>query len=380
MFTDNSVYRCADAVAIIDDFLLANQNADSYDLWLVRSLKHPSEHIDAFLFGKLVQAIFSGGMNSEVVDNWMPHMEKVFHYWDMEWISKLSENDIESLIESGKVISNRSKLRAIVKNAGIVLNLISKHETFGQYLASFNSITSLSSDIVDSCRFPYLKEVTVQDFLRNIGFDTAKPDRHLTRWLKRMQAIDEYTSTDHVLKMIYTIAETANVSRAKFDAIIYLFCANRHDVLENGGVCGNIPNCGLCPITALCPRNIVSKVVSPSRNKTVRSVPKKPKRREATLPKSDTNTVWNTKYPGMSIEEVRQVNPFVKYSSWLNEPYRGDITPGRRRDMEKLFDKKTKISKAKIKEFGDNKGEYVAFRAIAHEYAVWRDEALLRCT
>ncbi len=81
-----------------------------------------------------------------------------------------------------------------------------------------------------------------------------------------MQAIDDDASPDQVLDMIYAIAEAAKVSRAKFDSAIYLFCADRNDVLEKGGVCGHIPNCGLCPVTALCPRNMVSSVAPPSRH------------------------------------------------------------------------------------------------------------------
>ena len=230
--TDNSITRCADAVSLIDEYLLTNQKSGSYNRWLERYTKHPSEHDDAFLFGKLVQAMFSGGMKGEVVDNWMPRMEEAFHGWDVRWITTLSETDVDSLAASGNVIAHRQKLKAVVSNAKTVLALISSYGSFGRYLSAFDDIAEMSADL--SSRFSYRREVTTEDFLRNVGFDTAKPDRHLTRWLKRMQAIDEAASPDQVLDMIYTIAEAAKVSRAKFDSAIYLFCADRNDVLVNG--------------------------------------------------------------------------------------------------------------------------------------------------
>lgn len=377
MSIKNSIIRCADAVRVIDDFLVENQKYDSYNRWLERYRKQPSEHNDAFLFGKLVQAIFSGGMKGEVVDNWMQRMEEVFHGWDVEWISKLSAHDVELLVKSGKVIKNYRKLNAIVSNAKTVLGLKSNYGSFGRYLASFTSISSMSTELRN--RFVFLGEVTTEDFLRNIGFDTAKPDRHLTRWLKRMQAIDDATSLDQVLDTISAIAEAAKVSRAKFDSIIYLFCADRKDVLERGGVCGSIPNCELCPVTALCPRNVVSSVEPPFRQGLSRPLPKKTKRVGSATPKSATNTVWNTKYAGMPIEEVKLVNPFA-IPSWLNEPFGVEGSRERRSGIEILFNGKTAIDNDRIKELGRNDGKYVAFRAIVHDYAVWENEVLRRCT
>lgn len=264
MTIENHIKRCADAVSLINDYLLDNQISDSYIRWLERYSKNPSEHDDGFLFGKLTQAIFSGGMNGKVVDNWMPRMEEAFHGWNVEWISKLSAKDIELLAQSGQVLAHRPKLNAVISNARIVIGLKSKYGSFGKYLTSFKSPILRSTELAN--RFAYLGEVTTEDFLRNIGFDTAKPDRHLTRWLERMLAIDSATP-GKVLEVIYLIAETAKLSYSKYDAIMYLFCADRNDVLANGGVCGKIPNCGLCPITALCPFNKVSKVSFPSRSK-----------------------------------------------------------------------------------------------------------------
>ncbi len=375
MSFDDSITRCVDAFFLIDDYLKINQKSDNYSRWLERYQKSPSEHDDCFLFGKLVQAMFSGGMNGQVVDRWMPRMEEAFYNWDVARISKMYVQDVELLAASGKVIANRPKLNAVVSNAKIVLNLISNYGSFGKYLTSFNNVASLSENITKIQRFLYLGEVTTEDFLRNIGFDTAKPDRHLTRWLERMAAIDMGESTEQILEAIYTIADAAEVRRAVFDAAIYLFCADRDDVLLNRGVCGDIPNCNHCPVIALCSKKIHFGAEPKSVRKVSRSTLQKSNKVNAEPINSSGNTVWNIKYPGISLEEIKVVNPFAK-KSWLEQNYGKNGSRERREDIKKLFDGNTTIDDARINELEDNKGKYVAFRAIVHDYAVWEEETL----
>lgn len=245
-----SVEKGAQAVSMIDGFLINKQRDGKYDRWLERYTKAPNEHDDFYLFGKLVQAMFSGGMKGEVVDQKMPSMAKAFHNWDIRWIASLSEQDILTVAELPGVIGNKPKLRGVVSNAKRVCDIVSDHGSFGEYLCSFDSVKRLAKDL--SSRFSYLGPVTTEDFLRNIGFDTAKPDRHLQRWLGRMGIIDSSASSDEVINMLYDIAEAADMSRAHVDSAIYLFCADRSDVLAEGGICGAEPKCERCPVTDLC--------------------------------------------------------------------------------------------------------------------------------
>ena len=82
------IARCARAVVCINNYLLENQKGGAYDRWLKRYARHPSEHDDAFLFGRLVQAMFSGGMSGQVIDTWIPRMEKALHAWDVRRIEE----------------------------------------------------------------------------------------------------------------------------------------------------------------------------------------------------------------------------------------------------------------------------------------------------
>lgn len=90
-------------------------------------------------------------------------------------------------------------------------------------------------------------------------------------------------------------------------------------------------------------------------------------------------SVWDYKYPGMQLEEVKRVNPFA-IPSWLNQPFGVCGSWERQSDIKNLFAGKTIIDKNRIVDLGRNKGKYVAFRSIVHDYAVWKNEELRICT
>lgn len=376
---DSVTVRCAEAVVRIDQYLRRHQKSGAYEQWLARYTKNPSDHDDAFLFGKLVQAMFSGGMKGQVVDAWMPRMEKAFHQWDVHAIAGLSDEDLDRLARSGEVIANRAKLKGVVSNARMVLGLNDRHGSFGRYIRSFHTVGDLSQDL--SRRFSHLGEVTTEDFLRNIGFDTIKPDRHVTRWLTRMGAVaSPDASAKEVLEVSKRIADAAKLSKAHFDAAIYLFCADRDDVIA-GGICGNTPRCGDCPTADLCPggecRSESSMTAEAEASKPTEERPvelEKSSRRA----KPSTNTVWGTCYAGKSLEEIECINPFAT-NSWLEQPYGSDGSRERRADIIKLFDGKAFVDMKRIQELGSNKGRYPAFRAIVHGYAAWEGNQLRRC-
>ena len=371
---DSMVWRCAQAVIGIDAYLLRQQKSGGYNTWLERYTKNPSEYDDTFLFGKLVQAMFSGGMKGQVVDAWMPRMQRAFHEWNMHSIARLSDADLEQLARSGAVIANRPKLHAVVQNARAAVALAAHYGSFGGYLASFDSVSRLSEDLAQ--RFTYLGSVTVEDFLRNVGFDTAKPDRHLTRWLTRMGVVEAGATVEQVLNVSKSVADTAQLPKGRFDAAIYLFCADRDDVIS-GGVCGSRPRCGMCPVAELCPQEKEHTADAVTKHITMRAKPKTAPGPRNPIEKPKANTVWDTCYPGLSLDDIQDINPYaVRF--WLNEPFGHQGSRERRTDIIQLFDGQDQVNEKTINELGRNKGRYPAFRAIVHGYGIWENGVLRR--
>ena len=364
--------RCAEALGLIDKYLATHQKDGAYDRWLQRYVKAPSDHSDNFLFGQLVQSMFSGGMKGQVVDAWMPRMEQAFFGWNIPRIAELTEAEISRLIHDGKVIGHQAKLSAVVANANVAKTLSKQYGNLGRYLVSFQSLTNLATDL--SGRFKFVGPVTVEDFLRNIGFDTAKPDRHITRWLERMGLVSA-TDVGIVLDTFRSVATAAGMPNPKADSIIYLFCADRNDVIAEG-VCSNVPACESCPVMTLCPSRGKQSMVLPTHNT---EPPNQIRARKTPRPTPATaaNTVWSTAYPGMSLDAVKVINPFAS-SGWLKESFGSNGSRERLHDVENLFSGRPSVSKARITELGDNKGRYVAFRAIAHRNARWDGQELVR--
>lgn len=272
------------------------------------------------------------------------------------------------------MIRHLGKLKAIVSNARTVSELIAQYGSFGNYLAKFETVPALAFDL--SGRFAYLSETTTEDFLRNVGFDTAKPDRHLTRWLERMKAIHERTLPKQVLEVARIVANAACLSRANFDSAIYLFCADRRDVIS-GGICGKRPDCIRCPIRDFCPYNAAVQVNIPSQSKSSRRADREQPHSNSFEHEPKANTVWATSYPGKSLEEIKLLNPFA-CRSWLEEPFGSMGSRERPSKIEKLFAGQTQVDRTRIASLARNDGSYVAFRAIAHDHAIWKDGLLRR--
>jgi hypothetical protein len=77
-------------------------------------------------------------------------------------------------------------------------------------------------------------------------------------------------------------------------------------------------------------------------------------------------------YRGKSVEEVNQINPFAN-QGWL-ENDTAEFSDMRRKAVDALFENGDEISKAEIVKRTGNRGRYAAFRAIAHDVAIWDEE------
>jgi DNA-3-methyladenine glycosylase I len=237
-------------VAEVESYLRAHSIAGAYDHWLERYSVSVSDRDDRFLFEKLIQAIFSGGMSGAVVDAKMPSMGAIFDSWDATKIAEYPPELLEKKILAHGVIKHKGKLSAMVANAREVCQLREKFGSFGKYLTS-SDFEKLVIDL--QRRFDFLGPVTVHDFLRNIGFDTIKPDRHILRWLSRIGMLSVGTSENEAISVAKEVAQEVGISLAQLDSIIYLFCASRGDVISEP-LCGDQPKCTKCPIIQFCDR------------------------------------------------------------------------------------------------------------------------------
>ena len=110
-------------VSFIESYLRDNSVGDAYRRWLERYSVLVSDRDDQFLFEKMVQAMFSGGMSGFVVDEKMPSMGVVFDNWDPAKIAEYSPGTLERKTGASGVIRHKGKLMAMIANAVDVVQI-----------------------------------------------------------------------------------------------------------------------------------------------------------------------------------------------------------------------------------------------------------------
>lgn len=154
------------------------------------------------------------------------------------------KNQINALINV-----NIGKLLAIEKEYGSV-------EHFYQSLADKNdNLKTLVRELSAQgkpYKFAQLGEALMAEYLKNVGYDIGKPDRHIRRILGSEYlgcSKRKYASPYEAIDIIADIAKGLNKSAAEVDYILWTYCANGF-----GEVCTkNKPKCmGLCVAEPFC--------------------------------------------------------------------------------------------------------------------------------
>ncbi|ERJ12266.1 hypothetical protein [Haloplasma contractile] len=87
------------------------------------------------------------------------------------------------------------------------------------------------------------------EYLRNVGIDEVKPDRHIMRVLSedRLGYLQLNSTEDEAIKVLSTISDEVGVSKAYLDALLWIFCADNY-----GEICTKVPKCNSCKLNEHC--------------------------------------------------------------------------------------------------------------------------------
>ena len=117
----------------------------------------------------MCKAVFHSGMSWAVVEAKWPDITAAMHDFDPVAIAFLSEKDLDALAQDKRVIRNRRKLAAIVKNAQAMRDLEAEHGSFQGYLRSHGGFEPTVKDLRK--RFGFLGETGAYYFLYVVGED-----------------------------------------------------------------------------------------------------------------------------------------------------------------------------------------------------------------
>ena len=124
--------------------------------------------------------------------------------------------------------------------------------TFTSYPAfSYTDVKSILSDF----KKRGWKEMGIplfSEYLKNVGFDVPKPDRHLKRILGGLRtnktSLPPRDATDEeVFAIVDSLAKASSgaLSRQEIDLILWAFCADNY-----AEICVAIPKCSVCPLSS----------------------------------------------------------------------------------------------------------------------------------
>lgn len=217
------------------------------------------EHIKAMVYSMFSSNRCWNGLEKEIDEETgaIETLDKIFRHYDVEFIKEYKNDEIRNAI-CGKHFGNRrideqlEALKSNVMQLELFDNDIGIDKYYNELIASENNYIDGIIALIDYL-VPKFKEMGVAltaEYLRNAGYDIAKPDIHLKRimgserlgWSLRKEAQDY-----EVIYIVNDISVNMNCSNAWIDYVLWSYCAKGHL-----NICKKNPNCGKCVIKAEC--------------------------------------------------------------------------------------------------------------------------------
>lgn len=191
-------------------------------------------------------------------------IDQIFHQYDPKFLLSCSGDDLADQIkEIGCAsYSTRKQMKGLVDtNIGKMLKLQKKYNSIDQYYRKFieldSSMKLLIRNLSCSCsedKYVQMGTALTAEYLRNSGYDLAKPDRHIRRILgnrylgcSEQEKIPEYEAFD----LVHDLAKCmGRKTTAEVDYILWSYCADGY-----GAVCTEEQqNCKICVAQEICNR------------------------------------------------------------------------------------------------------------------------------
>jgi len=258
-----NVCEAARAVELMDEYLRKSGKLREDQLWENNRFLNKRLKGDTFSLSDHIRAMVYSMLNAERgwagVDVKIEQIDKIFYDFDPE---RLMNESPETLEDAVKDIScgNRllgSHMRALKTNIEKLKSLESQNgsiDTYYQTLmgesASLKVVVRALSDYQSKDKLTGLGVPLVSEYLRNVGYDVPKPDRHIKRILgsrrlacSKKETVSEFEAFD----IIARLAQETDRTSAEVDYILWAYCANGY-----GEVCTAIPNCAECVAKDFC--------------------------------------------------------------------------------------------------------------------------------
>lgn len=140
---------------------------------------------DHTLFEMLVLESFHTGLSWLIILKKREAFNLAFDYFDPHPIAQYGEDKINELLQNDKIVRNRLKIKATIKNAQVYLSIVQEFGSFSNYLwgytnhqiikntnDDFQTTSDLSNKVSKDLKkrgMSFLGSVTVQSYLEAVG-------------------------------------------------------------------------------------------------------------------------------------------------------------------------------------------------------------------
>jgi len=209
---------------------------------------------DNDIFKGIVKAVLSNSTDWSKIERVLPDLDDLFHNFDLHYYSTLNGNDIKNIFmpwflnrSAGSLTMNRS-LTDLISTAQILSGYSNRVGSLEQYFCSLSKMTGNNAiNLVCAIgatkgkhKLPALGIPIAAEAMKNIGFDVAKPDRHVNRavgcfklvsfskWPERSQTKSPQPKENElidVMKIVASFASSIGVRVSFLDNAIWFLCS-----------------------------------------------------------------------------------------------------------------------------------------------------------
>ncbi len=134
---------------------------------------------------RMAHAIFESGLSWRMVENKWPNFRKAFSNFSVDKVAKITDKQVEKLLEDPGIVRSEGKIRALVYNAQEFQKIKKEFGSFKKYMDSFGSYTKLMDDMRK--RFKFLGPSNTRSYLLMAGVK-LKPEPDEIEWLTKVEA------------------------------------------------------------------------------------------------------------------------------------------------------------------------------------------------
>lgn len=275
-----SIKSAAETVLQMDeqlrnDLFIKNGVLQEKKLWENTHIKHQidrrnngerfsvNDHIRAMVYSML-----SSGIKWERVERGIDiktgrivPIDDIFNNYDVEYLLNCDSDKLANSIRDFGCSSQSTwkQMKALIsKNITKLISLEQEYGNIDFYYQKFidkdNTLKTLVKQLADpqsEDKLAEMAEALVAEYLKNVGYDIAKPDRHIRRILgSKILGCSEYEEVPvyEAFDIVAEIAQEMNKPVAEVDYTLWSYCANGY-----GEICTvSKPECDKCVASYGC--------------------------------------------------------------------------------------------------------------------------------